>query len=137
MLPGMALKFFRTNVTSGGIHSMYSTSPNDSRDFFMHRFSNHIKEGLGAVIAVGGLKFAQVSRFILQVGLKDFAQWTSAGLEDASPSYPFRLSFVPLVNTPSEIPSFWDAGIPEDFTDTLVDVLDSADQHLFNIYAYA
>ena len=58
LLPGMALKFFRTGVPSGGIHSMDSLSPNESNNFFENNFSTHIKESLGWFIAFAGLKFA-------------------------------------------------------------------------------
>ena len=58
MLPGMALKFFRSGVPSGGIHSMDSLSATTTNNFFENNFSTHIKESLGWFVALAGLKFA-------------------------------------------------------------------------------
>lgn len=115
---------------------MDSLSANESNNFFEHNFSTHIKESLGWFIAFAGLKFAQANRFILQVGTKDFAKFESDGTESFSPNYPFKLTFVPKISTPSEYPSYWDSGNAQDFTDILVSSLDSSDVHLFEIYAY-
>jgi hypothetical protein len=84
-----------------------------------------------------GLKFAQASRFVLQVGLKNFASYGTDGVEVANPAYPFRLVFVPKVSTPAEIPGFFDPDRPEDFTDALVKALMDPSQQIFDIYAHA
>ena len=44
LLPGMALKFFRTGVTSGGIHAMDGLDTFKTNNIFENPFSNHMKE---------------------------------------------------------------------------------------------
>lgn len=43
MLPGIAFKFFRDGVGSGGIHTL-TLDEHKTNNYFEHGFSNHIKE---------------------------------------------------------------------------------------------
>lgn len=80
-------------------------------------------------------KFAEASKYILQVGLKDVASYKTNGGKVSKPKYPFRLSFVPAdgLSTPSHEPSLF-SPVPN-FQDDLITAL-PIDTQVFNVYAY-
>lgn len=106
-VPGAAFKFLRGGIHSANIHAVDGITPYTETNFFMKAFNTHMKEVTDLKLLTA--KFAEASKYILQVGLKDVASYKTNGGKVSKPKYPFRLSFVPAdgLSTPSHEPSLF------------------------------
>lgn len=73
---------------------------------------------------------------MLQVGLKDNAEYDLKGNKIEDPVFPFRVAFVPKVATPDWIPNCAVMDYAYEFAEGIVKSLTKADEHLFDVYAF-
>lgn len=94
--PGMSLKFLRDNLPSANLLAMFGVNGFPSWNFFFKDFSNHIPAAEGLALKALACKFAQATKYVQTIGLKDLASWTEKG-EDRTKdmSFPFKLVFKP------------------------------------------
>ena len=92
--PGMGVKCLRSGVDSGNFVAMYSVDGQESWNFFLNTFSNHIPAAGPALLPVA-LKFRGETPYIQEAALKDFATFAEDGSQAASPKFPFQLEFEP------------------------------------------
>lgn len=93
LTPGVGFKFPRSGVPSGDFVAMHSTENGQSYNFFATNMSNHIAPAAGPLILLAR-KFEEATICSTQVGLSDFARYSSNGGE-SQPNFPFKLFFVP------------------------------------------
>merc|ERR1712232_1418480 len=68
-------------------------------DYFSKNMSNHIVPDPAPDKVALGRKFEQATLCATMVGLSDFAGYTQSGQKVASPKFPYRLFFVPMVHS--------------------------------------
>ena len=131
LIPGLGIKFPRTNAKSGNFVALHSLDPlpDNSYNFFAKSFSNHIPPPVDRLKKVLSKKFNQASGCAIQVGLSDLASVTQAGEKVEHPEFPFQLILEPA-----------DVSMPADPIDTatLSTRLNAIPigTALFNVYAY-
>jgi len=126
--PGIGLKFLRDGIDSGNLVAMFGVDGQPEWNFFKNNFSNHIPPLASAALVPLGMKFAEATKNIGQVGLSDMASYGEDGVKVDSPVFPFSLNFVPS----SDVPSFPDEYV-ESFTDQLMTVPSGTE--LYKVYA--
>lgn len=101
LTPGLGFKFARTGVHSGQFVALHSLDFGQTWNFFGVNQSNHIP-GPSANLEQQVLvkKFDQASQCPPQVGLSDLAKYAQDGTPVSAPHFPFKLFFVPRVQTP-------------------------------------
>eukprot|EP00092_Neocalanus_flemingeri_P009099 GFUD01009797.1.p1 GENE.GFUD01009797.1~~GFUD01009797.1.p1 ORF type:complete len:342 (+),score=108.83 GFUD01009797.1:89-1114(+) len=92
--PGMGLKFLRDGMDSANLVAMYSVDGQDSWNFFLNDFTNHIGPG-GLELVPLEIKFSEATNYISEVALRDWAQNGEDGSQVAAPEFPFMLRFKP------------------------------------------
>lgn len=134
LAPGFGLKFLRDGRDSANLVAMYDLEgqPNDW-NFFSHAFTNHVQPKSSAVITIGSAKFATATKYVTEVGLGDFAQYTSSGAQEAQKNYPFELKFEPHKSVSNKFSKDLGDKNYGKFTDQLVTV--PANSVLYNVYA--
>ena len=70
--PGFGLKCLRDGVDSGNLVAMFSVSGQESWNFFLKNFSNHVSKPPFSSLPLA-LKFATATKQIQQVGLSNMA----------------------------------------------------------------
>lgn len=92
VVPGLGIKFLRSNVPSGNFVALYTLSPlpDNSYNFFERPFSNHIPAATGAT-AVLAKKFFQKSNCVTQVGLSDICAYDNEGRSTGVTKFPFQV----------------------------------------------
>lgn len=93
LTPGVGFKFPRSGVPSGDFVAMHSTDNGQSYNFFATNISNHVAPASGPLVLLAR-KFEEATICSTQVGLSDFARYSSDGRE-SQPNFPFKLFFVP------------------------------------------
>jgi len=94
--PGLGLKLLRDGRDSANLVATVSVDGQQSWNFFKNNFTTHISRGKAPDIRFG-LKLAEATNFVFQVGLSDMARINEAGAEVqvAEPQFPFMLTFQP------------------------------------------
>jgi len=128
--PGMSLKFLRDGIPSVNLMAMYGVNGFPSWNFFFKDFSNHIPAAKGLPLKALSCKFAQATKHISTLGLKDLSAWTEKGEDRRNElNFPFKLVFRPTdqVNTL----------FPDDFVQKYPDQLKTipAGTSLYDVYA--
>jgi len=95
VVPGIGVKFLRSNVPSGNLVALYSLAPlpDNSYNFFEKTLSNHIGPAEGLAPKVLGKKFEQKSSCITMVGLSDICKFDNDGKQTDAVEFPFELTF--------------------------------------------
>lgn len=86
--PGFSIKFMRDQQPSCNFVAMPSLDGQTSKNFFEGVFTNHPAYPTGFALQLLTKKFKQASNCALQVGLKDCAQWNTAGIEESNIAFP-------------------------------------------------
>ena len=128
--PGMSLKFLRDGLPSANLLAMFGVNGFPSWNFFFKDFSNHIPGAEGLALKALACKFAQATKYVQTIGLKDLASWNEKG-EDrrGSMNFPFRLIFRPT----DQVKTLF----PDDFVSKYTDQLKSIKigTLLYDVYA--
>ena len=77
-------------MDSANLVAMYSVNGQDSWNFFLNDFTNHIPP-LGLDLAALGLKFSEGTDYVQQVGLSDMAAFGEDGTPAETTLMPFML----------------------------------------------
>jgi len=93
-VPGIGMKFLRSNVHSANWVQLKSLAGGPSYDMFGYTLSTHIGAPSGA-LAVVASKFLQASNCVTMVGLSDAATWNQDGIQTAKPVFPFMIQYKP------------------------------------------
>lgn len=96
LAPGFGLKFLRDGIDSANLVAMYSVDGQDTWNFFANDFTNHVAATTAPSTLAVATKFATQTSWVQEVGLSDFARYTSKG-EDRSDrlNFPYMLKFLP------------------------------------------
>jgi hypothetical protein len=130
--PGMALKFLRDGLHSANLLAMFGVNGFPSWNFFFKDFSNHIPAGTGLATKALGCKFAQATKYVQTIGMKDLASWNEKGEDRREDlNFPFKLVFRPT----DQVNSLF----PDDFVDKYTDQLKTIQSGtiLYDVYAVA
>ena len=92
--PGIGLKFLRNGVDSASLVAMYSVDGQDSWNFFLNDFTNHIPQASPALMPLAA-KFATATESVQAVGLSDWGMIDQNGNKVTDPVFPFSLRFHP------------------------------------------
>jgi len=91
-VPGMAIKFFRTNVHSGNIFALNDGI--DDNNFYQRDFSNHCDlSNTGVGMSLLHQKFKSYTNYSDKTGLSDFAKFDEEGFLVEKPIFPFELQY--------------------------------------------
>jgi hypothetical protein len=97
IVPGVGVKFLRSNIRSGNFVAMFALEGQTSLNFFANDFRNHIAEPSSAVLKLVAKKFETGSKPATFVGLSDLAKYGVNGEEVAAEelTFPFQLVLHP------------------------------------------
>lgn len=117
LTPGMSLKFLRDGLPSANLLAMYGVNGFPSWNFFFKDFSNHIPNANGIPLKLLSCKFAQATKYITEIGMKDMAQFDEKGREIAEDeaNFPWKLIFRPTAEAKKLFPDNFES----EYTDQL------------------
>eukprot|EP01001_Neometanema_parovale_P006148 NODE_2526_length_1398_cov_59.847843_g2402_i0.p1 GENE.NODE_2526_length_1398_cov_59.847843_g2402_i0~~NODE_2526_length_1398_cov_59.847843_g2402_i0.p1 ORF type:complete len:418 (+),score=123.63 NODE_2526_length_1398_cov_59.847843_g2402_i0:51-1256(+) len=95
LIPGFAIKFFRTGRESANFFAMPSLNGQSDFNFFAKPFTNNPPVPDGIFLKIASEKFTQASMCPVRVGTSDAAEWDSRGRKEAKPNFPWEIRFVP------------------------------------------
>jgi len=113
--PGISLKFLRDGVKSANLMAMPSLMGQQSMNFFVHDFTNHVPSLNNPPVAFKLMikTFEKASKWFSMLGVSDMATYDQSGNEAATPVFPFRLVFSPNPTVTAMFPDTGDGNYVE------------------------
>jgi len=103
VVPGIGIKFLRSNIVSANFVALKSLSaiPDQNYNFFSVALSNHIPPGSGYAAKLLTKKFKQASQCPTQVGLSDICTYDEEGVKEQNVVFPFKVILESALSIPS------------------------------------
>ena len=101
LIPGMGIKFLRDGVDSANTVAMNSVNGQESWNYFLLPWSNHILDMDNPILNPLAEKFHEATEYIQAMGLSDMAMWDQYGNQEY-PRFPFKLRFEPQLSYSEE-----------------------------------
>lgn len=136
LVPGMALKFLIDGRESANILAMNNIDGQpENWNFFAHNLTNHVNESTSKIRKLLSAKYADVTDYIHQIGLRDIGAFLQDGRHFKRNHYPYQIKFMPH----DDVNYLFSKNLEEDYNemvyvDQLADDIDP-DSTLYRVFA--